>query len=467
MIRIKQVKIYPYKCITDKVEMKLEKDITILTGRNEVGKTSVLEAMAKSNYFDKNDSEFFYRPEYDYPKVCKKEMEQQEEIPIAVSVQYEVSKQMTEMIGREMLLDPQGITFERTTNYKGQHKITGNDFVYEPESFWKMYASKVDGSIQRFIKNLSQIYNLDEYNRFYQQQSGKCTQEEKKALENIKKYFANKLNWDNPLTEYVFRTFLMPSIPQFVYYDEYFMMPSRISINRLIAEKDLNSGEKTAKALLLLADMDLEKFMTGNSWEDQKVEIELANAKLTKYLQNYWTTNPGLRVEMIIQEEKKEKNAITVPHKKRGLFGLLRKHEVQLTEEKELWLEIRIHDTVNMLSIPIDKRSKGFRWFFSFLIWFLAVENDKSKNFCFLLDEPGQNLHEVAQGDLLRLLGDLSEQSQFLITTHAVSMANEENVHKIRCMENHRGKASINGYAIEKRSGVMEQKSGTVPIIMG
>ncbi len=48
MIRIKQVKIYPYKCITDQVGMKLEKDITILTGRNEVGKTSVLEAMAKS-----------------------------------------------------------------------------------------------------------------------------------------------------------------------------------------------------------------------------------------------------------------------------------------------------------------------------------------------------------------------------------------------------------------------------------
>lgn len=396
MIRIKQVKIYPYKCITNKVEMKLEKDITILTGRNEVGKTSVLEAMAKSNYFDKNDNEFSYRPEYDYPKVCKKKLEQQEEIPIAVSVQYEVSEQMTEMIRREMLLDPQGITFERTTNYKGHHKIIGNDFVYEPESFWKMYASKVDGSVQRFIKNLSQIYNLDGYNRFYQQQNGKCTEEEKRALENTKKYFVNKLNWDNPLTEYVFRTFLMPSIPQFVYYDEYFMIPSRISLDRLAAEKNLNGGEKTAKALLLLADMDLGKFMPGNSREDQKEEIELANAKLTKYLQNYWTSNPELHVEMIIQEEKKEKNAVAVPQKKRGLFGIFRKHEVQLTEEKEMWLEIRIHDTANMISIPIEKRSKGFRWFFSFLIWFLAVENDNSKNFCFLLDEPGQSLHEVA-----------------------------------------------------------------------
>ncbi len=367
--------------ITDKVGMKLEKDITILTGRNEVGKTSVLEAMAKSNYFDKNDNEFCYKPEYDYPKICKKELEQKEEIPIAVSVQYEVSEQMAEMIGQEMLLDPQGITFERTTNYKGQHKITGNDFVYEPELFWKMYASKVDGSIQRFIKNLSKIYNLDGYNRFYQQQSGKCTEEEKRALENTKKYFLNKLNWDNPLTEYVFGTFLMPSIPQFIYYDEYFMMPSRISLSRLAAEGNLNGGEKTAKALLLLADMDLGKFMSDSSQEDQKVEIELANAKLTKYLQKYWTTNPDLRVEMIIQEEKKEKNAVAVPHKKRGFFGMLRKHEVQLTEEKEMWLEIRIHDAANMLSIPLEKRSKGFRWFFSFLIWFLAVENDNCKNF--------------------------------------------------------------------------------------
>ncbi len=132
-----------------------------------------------------------------------------------------------------------------------------------------------------------------------------------------------------------------------------------------------------------------------------------------------------------------------------------------------MWLEIRIHDAANMLSIPLEKRSKGFRWFFSFLIWFLAVENDNSKNFCFLLDEPGQSLHEVAQGDLLRLLEDLSEQSQFVITTHSVFMANEENAHKIRCMENHKGMASISDYTIEKRSGVMEQKSGTVSIIMG
>lgn len=67
---------------------------------------------------------------------------------------------------------------------------------------------------------------------------------------------------------------------------------------------------------------------------------------------------------------------------------------------------------------------------------------------------------------MLRLLGDLSEQSQFVITTHSAFMANEENVHRIRCMENHKGMASIDGYAIEKRSGAMEQKSGTVPIIM-
>lgn len=465
MIRINKVKIYQYKCITDEIEMRLEKDITILAGKNEVGKTSVLEAIAKSNYFNKEDPQFCYEPEFDYPKIRKKELERQSEVPLAISIQYEVSKKLTDIISQEMLLPPQGFMFERTTNYKGQYKIIKNDFVYQPELFWEMYAKKIDNGIHKFIKKLSQIYNLEGYSRIYQQNSDKCTEEEKRALKNIKKYFVNKLNWDNPLSEYVFRTYLMPSIPQFIYYDEYFMLPSRISLNHLAVGKNLNGGEKTAKALLLLSDIDLQKFLSDSSREDRKVEIELANAKLTEYLRKYWSTNPDLRVEMIIDDDKKESNT-AISHKRRGFLGIFKKNEIHISQENNMWLEIRIHDVKNMLSIPLEKRSRGFCWFFSFLIWFLAVENEDIKNICFLLDEPGQNLHAVAQEDLMRLLADLSVQSQFMITTHSAFMASQENVTKIRYMDNHAGMISIREYPIEEKNMTVNQKKERIPIVM-
>lgn len=80
----------------------------------------------------------------------------------------------------------------------------------------------------------------------------------KEGLASLKKFYENEWSWStDSLSEYVARVFLKPNLPKFLYYDEYFALPSRISIEKL-ENKTLEDGEqKTARALFDLADIDI------------------------------------------------------------------------------------------------------------------------------------------------------------------------------------------------------------------
>ena len=68
MIKLEKVIIHAYKCIGEGESLEVGKDMTVLMGKNEAGKTSVLEAMAKANYYDGQDEKFCYSEVYDYPR---------------------------------------------------------------------------------------------------------------------------------------------------------------------------------------------------------------------------------------------------------------------------------------------------------------------------------------------------------------------------------------------------------------
>jgi predicted ATP-dependent endonuclease of OLD family len=96
------------------------------------------------------------------------------------------------------------------------------------------------------------------------------------------------------------------------------------------------------------------------------------------------------------------------------------------------FLNIRVENTKHMMTLPLGKRSKGFNWFFSFLVWFSKIQEDKYSNFILLLDEPGLNLHASAQADLLRYIEGLSENYQILYSTHSPFMVESHGLHRVR-----------------------------------
>lgn len=87
------------------------------------------------------------------------------------------------------------------------------------------------------------------------------------------------------------------------------------------------------------------------------------------------------------------------------------------TEENKLRVSFEVKtDTGKVFSI--NDRSKGCKWFFSFLL-FTEFRKNRTKNILFLLDEPASNLHSSAQAKILNAIGELSEKALVVYSTHS------------------------------------------------
>lgn len=189
----------------------------------------------------------------------------------AVTLTYRASEHLVDEIECEMLLPVEKTCFSRMTNYNGEGQVIENGFVYPVNSFLSAYAERKDVAVRKFIRPLMDVYDEKGFRRFFDRMMNDITEDEKEALERLLPYFENKHGWENPINKYVYRKYLLPNVPKFLYYDEYFIMPSRVSIDRLAKHTDLTDSEYTAKALLLLADINLEKIAgilkpAGRNW---------------------------------------------------------------------------------------------------------------------------------------------------------------------------------------------------------
>lgn len=100
-MKLNQVTIHKYKSFESDQTFNVEDDITILVGMNESGKTSALEAIAKSNYFQ-DDSKFKYSKTHDYPRKEKKNIDKGGSDPSAITCTYTLSEKLLKEINSEI-----------------------------------------------------------------------------------------------------------------------------------------------------------------------------------------------------------------------------------------------------------------------------------------------------------------------------------------------------------------------------
>src|SRR5690606_3196458 len=136
----------------------------------------------------------------------------------------------------------------------------------------------------------------------------------------------------------------------------------------------------------------------------------------------YWTQNQDLEVEIDVREDPTD--------------------EAPFNEGPNLY--IRIRNRRHRVTVPFSQRSKGFIWFFSFLVWFDSVKEQEGTNndLILLLDEPGLSLHAVAQEDLLRYIDRLAERHQVIYTTHSPFMIWSDRLHQVRVVEDRKGEGT-------------------------
>jgi predicted ATP-dependent endonuclease of OLD family len=406
-MKLKKVIIHKYKSVSEKQEFLVEDDITILVGMNESGKTSALEVVAKTNYFQP-DEQFKFSLTHDYPRKEKKKVDKKGEDPEAVTCVYEIDDKLFEQIANEIgngALNSK--EFSNTTKYSN-----GNTWVGVKVDRKKFIAHKTkelgisSTALNERIEKVNSIEELKSLESEYTEE--KYTQ----GIASFGKYFKNEWKWEkDPISEYVARVYLKPNRPKFLYYDEYFSLPSRISIEKLQKDEPNENEYKTARALFELADINTEEILNADNFEDFIAELEATEAIISEELFNYWQTNKNLQITFQIDkvEQTDHRNNTSIV---------------------EHILDVRVKS--KGISLPLRNRSKGFNWFFSFLVWFKKIQEDKNSNYVLLLDEPGLNLHASAQADLLHFLEDLSENYQIIYTTHSPFMIAPDKLHRVR-----------------------------------
>lgn len=408
MIKLKKVEINKYKSFLEKQEIDIEDGVTRVVGKNESGKTALLEAMAKFNYFDSHDDSFNFNSTNDYPRGLLKKYQQEypDDDFAVISCTFEISDELLKQISDDI---GKGVYTDKTIQIAKKYN---NGMTYT-----------ISADCKKFIENFLQKYTLEtalkesllECNSVKELANKLKENEELQTIYNeLKEKYIDKSfeTFSDVVTGYIAKTYIKPNLPQFLYFDEYYALPGTINLNKFangqVDDTFSKEQQDITKALFELSNIDISKVMNSDDYEDFIAELEATSNNITDKLLEYWTTNQNLEIKFEIQTKEDTSNR---------------------TLEK--FLQIRIRNTKHRVTLPLKNRSKGFIWFFSFLVWFSKVQ--EKENLIILLDEPGLNLHAEAQSDLLEYIDkELLQKYQVIYTTHSPFMIESDKLDEVR-----------------------------------
>ncbi len=421
-MKLVSIRVQNYKCIDDSEEFSI-RDLTCLAGKNESGKTALLQALRRLNPVE--DSERQFNSLMEYPRRRLHEADGDDPSARAVlTTNWELSEDDLAAVAR--LVGPSAITNPIVTISRG----------YENQTIWRINLD----TTQTIPFLTSQIANLTEKAkerilacssladlRSYLTSRQKPTHGEARLLEYIEQHFPN----DDPRR--VVQSLLQGRLPRFLYFPTYGTLPGRVPVEHISEkveyEADLAEGEEYFLALLNLAGTDVKELQEAGYFEELKARLEGVSNRLSDEIFRYWTQNRDLAVEFSYDEARPQDPS---PYDQGHVFSL------------------RVRNQRHRVTVGFDERSAGFVWFFSFLVWFSQTEQSYGDKLIILLDEPGLNLHGKAQGDLLRYIKEkLLPNYQVLYTTHSPFMIDTDNILSVRTVED----VAINGESVGTKVG--------------
>ena len=414
---LKSFQVKKFRNVVDSGEIAVDDQVTCLVGKNEAGKSALLEALYLFNpaYDDK------FRVEEQYPRWLAVEDRRKgnlnEVSPICVKFELEdhEEEEVVAILG-DGVLTSRVITVEKR---------------YDGEQCWAAEWSEAEWSEEDAIKNLLE---LDEFPtpvadavkdqvtleglRDALEALASADEGSRPSVDEVDAASAliAECGLDDSSVHDQLVEILDPHLPKFFRFTEYSTLPGRIDLAELASQQDDGpgrSGLQTARALLELAGTELDQ-LRNEDYERRRGELEAVQIDLTNQVFEYWKQNPDLQVAIDIDKETKQ-----TPN---GPTAVAR------------FLEIRLSDSRTGYSNNFSQRSSGFQWFFSFLAAFSEFSSEDAP--VVLLDEPALSLHGRAQADFLRFINErLAPESPVLYTTHSPFMVEADRLERVRIVK--------------------------------
>lgn len=416
MLTLVKAQVWKYKSIEDSTPVALADDVTVLVGKNESGKTAFLEALHKA--MPLGGAKYDYVA--DYPRkdlVRYRPQHEAKNYQKTVELTFRIEKALADKINKEVFggaaIIAAGSTFTRDTTIANTSTIG--------------FHLDEAAALAALQKPLGDLEHKDEVFAGATTLADVLTKIEGLSLAADSKLAtfaalwrgrAIKPNGWGLVNGHIWQTYLSPALPKFLYFDDYKLLEGKINLPTLQqreAAKQLTDADETAQGLLQLAGTTLQELMSDEGYETAKAKLEAIGLNITQKVFEFWKQNQDLDVEFDLKADSKD----VAPY------------------NSGVNLYIRIKNRRHGVTVPFDQRSKGFIWFFSFLVWFDAVQSRAATKdaLILLLDEPGLNLHALAQADFLAYIRELSEQHQIIYTTHSPFMVDSARLDDVRVVE--------------------------------
>jgi predicted ATP-dependent endonuclease of OLD family len=415
-----------YKGVIDSGSVAVEA-LTVVVGKNEAGKTTLLKALHKLNPATPEP----YNIEREWPRGRRRERNQEQVVCSAV-----FALEPSDVEGLAKLTDQQGGLTEVTVtrDYAGRlevafsgelfpERLHPNEVDRQCEALPKVpsgaspaFRQAVDGCHEEVRRlalegRFSQLSELPGQHSAALQQAfsadGQPTRQPEtefqaahvQALKQLVQKLATLPTMQKQAHEFVVRR-----LPKFIYMADYRTFQGRAILNQVKERRDskkLQPDDETFLMLLKLSGLDLDDLVARGSQDDREQR-------------QYDLDDAGKTLTGIFKERLKQ-----------------REYQVEYRADGQEFYTM-VKDQTDVGLIRLDERSKGFQWFFSFDMLFMHESDGTFQNCVLLLDEPGLHLHPGAQRDLLARLEEYAQGNTLVYSTHLPFMLDLRHPERIR-----------------------------------
>lgn len=420
-MRLRKFRVRAYRCIHDSGEITVG-DLAAFVGRNESGKTTILQALTLLNR-DERVSEL---------DLCDELSEELKgEIKLAEG-EFELNSDEIRLLKQSFpgLPEMRKIKLFRTNKKpKVQYEFEDIQISEEKNSelnSWENFSNQILSFLDTIPNHLriqidtklfegpppknQEVFDsgMAEFsNQFHviAVQEPKVIEEWEKIYESPENQFSKLLSGESEKS--ALENFIAAELhPRFVYFSDYKKIYGNINLNEYLREE---KGERvssiefveefdkaeTVRNLFYLAELDIKALDDVKGTPSKCIKLlNTASNRLTKKLNPAWKGdpihvdlryNPGNIMSVVISDVHRDGTVTNT--------GLL------------------------------NRRAEGFKWTFSFIVNFAAeTQRAELKEAILLLDEPARNLHPTQQRGISDLLKNLAGSNQVLYATHSPFM---------------------------------------------
>lgn len=399
-----------YRSIADSGLVHTSDDgITALIGKNESGKSAVLDSLLA--FYTGKINEFVIRTEDDNPEIeCTFKLTESEVKEIFSEYV------LTDKLLKSLKNNSWKITLRRhweNLSATGSKITLVDDNILEALQYEEVEPEKDNPT----TKSESEETTIPESEVVAAtsdetEQVAVETEPEAKSEEQLKE-----------LDETELIKILKDKIPKFVLFVNYdSFLPDTIDLADAFDESSDAEGYLGASNYLTLAGLVIDDFKIP-SLRTVGVKIRNANKRITLEFQEFWR-------QFISEENRKIEIEMEL------------KHYPESVGEKagKPYLVFWVRDGDELLH-P-SQRSQGVKWFLSFYLQLKSAKKLKQSQLL-LIDEPGHSLHAEAQKDILKVFSNTTKYQQIIYSTHFPFLLQTETLYRIRAVQRSEKKESL------------------------